>query len=56
MKKLGIQNVYFDFIYKRTSILGRDKLSNKKNMYFDAITSIINLQNIFRFIGFLLSG
>jgi hypothetical protein len=44
MKKLGNQNIYFDFIYGRTSILGRDKVSNKKSMYFDAITSIINLQ------------
>jgi hypothetical protein len=44
MKKLGNQNIYFDFIYGRTSILGRDKVSNKKSMYFDAMTSIINLQ------------
>jgi len=27
-----------------TSILGRDKISNKKNMYFDAMTSIINFK------------
>jgi hypothetical protein len=44
MKKLGNQNIYFDFIYGRTSSLGRDKVSNKKSMYFDAMTSIINLQ------------
>jgi hypothetical protein len=44
MKKLENQNIYFDFIFGRTFILRRDKVSNKKSMYFDGITSIINLQ------------
>jgi hypothetical protein len=44
MKKLENQNIYFDFIYGRTFILGRDKVNNKKSMYFDAMTSIINIQ------------
>jgi hypothetical protein len=38
------QNIFFDFIYGRIFILGRDKVSNKKIMYFDAMTSIINLR------------
>jgi hypothetical protein len=44
MKKLENQNIFLDFIYGRTFILGKDKVSNKKKKYFDAMTSIINLQ------------
>jgi hypothetical protein len=44
MKKVENQNIYFDFIYGKTFILGRDKVSNKNCMYFDAMTSIINLK------------
>jgi hypothetical protein len=34
----------FRAIVYKTLHLGRDKVSNKKSMYFDAMTSIINLQ------------
>jgi hypothetical protein len=44
MKNIGNQNIYFDFICGKTFILGRDKVNNEKSMYFDAMTSIINLQ------------
>jgi hypothetical protein len=39
MKKLGNQNIYFDFIYGRTSILGRDKVSNKKKLKIEVMDS-----------------
>jgi hypothetical protein len=41
---LEIKIYIFDFIYKRTSILGWEKVSNKKKKYFDAMTNIKNLQ------------